>query len=584
MELERTFDLVVSAGPDLGLRITVESGPQIVGRSREAQLRLTDVSVSRQHLEFKAESDGVNIRIMGNAAPFTLEGKPQKRARLALNQQIIIGNTALTLVSSRISEIPVSRDTCELTSVRSLLGEMAVDARGLGAIFELSEQLDEATDQPQLQAVLTTWASHHVRASEARLSDQLPRAVGARQADDLVEFTAPDSNTRVVSVPLPGSGSEYLAFQIPVEGTITNELRRLLVVAGSITASALMRIRTVEQVQQQNTELRRLALGSARQFMGASPAAEKINRLIERVARADTVVLLLGETGVGKTFVARLIHEASARAAEPLRVINCAAIPDNLVESQLFGHERGAFTGATTAQRGAFEAAGNGTVLLDEIGDLPLPSQAKLLHVLEERQFERLGSNRSQPLRARVLVATNRDLKQMSQDGQFRTDLYYRISVVTLPIEPLRERTQDIPLLAERFLADLASSAGRRVQGFCPEAIIALQQHPWPGNVRELRNVIEHALVLGDEPTIQVSDLPGEFAASVDEPAPSSDPNHLLLPMRLDALEKLAIEAALRATGGNRTRAAALLGINRVTLYKKLRVREPASAAESEGS
>jgi two-component system response regulator AtoC len=295
--------------------------------------------------------------------------------------------------------------------------------------------------------------------------------------------------------------------------------------------------------------------------------------VVPRLAASDATALLLGESGTGKTFVARLIHESSPRAREPLKVINCAAIPEALLEGELFGHEKGAFTGAVASRAGVFEAAGRGTVLLDEIGELPLTSQAKLLRVLEDKTYERLGSTRSLKLEARVLAATNRDLSAMCEAGTFRKDLFFRISVVSVKIPSLRERGEDVVLLARQLLGDLSGSAGRRVTDFSPGALAIVRSYPWPGNVRELRNAIEHALVLGDDATILPSDLPESMrAAAVQTAGPTDDDPHVVrLPAKLDWLEARAIEAAMVVTGGNRTRAAALLGINRVTLYKKLK-------------
>ena len=216
--------------------------------------------------------------------------------------------------------------------------------------------------------------------------------------------------------------------------------------------------------------------------------------------------------------MARLIHEASPRAREPLRVINCASIPDALLEAELFGHEKGAFTGATSSREGALEAVGRGTLFLDEIGELSLGAQATLLRALEDRKFERLGSNRTLELRARVVCATNRDLPTMVKEGKFRGDLLFRISVIALVIPPLRDRGDDLILLANQLLADLAPTAGRRLDGFSEDAVSVIRRYPWPGNVRELRNAIEHALVLGTEPRIQPSDLPETIAALAASP------------------------------------------------------------------
>jgi two-component system, NtrC family, response regulator HydG len=306
-------------------------------------------------------------------------------------------------------------------------------------------------------------------------------------------------------------------------------------------------------------------------LLGTSAAMQQVARLIERLSTSDASVLIEGETGTGKSFVARLIHEASARARGPFRALNCAAIPETLLEAGLFGHEKGAFTGAVVARAGALEDVGRGTLFLDEIGELSLGSQAKLLQVLEERRFERLGSNRPLTMCARVLAATNRDLDRHVRDGRFRSDLLFRFSVVRLRLPSLRERPEDVPVLARAMLADLAARAGRRVTGVSPQAMSALQRYAWPGNVRELRNVLEHALVFSDGPTIDVGDLPEALRGEGRPPlAPPEDSHPFELPIRLDLLERRAIDAALRAAAGNMTRAATLLGIARATLYRKL--------------
>jgi hypothetical protein len=248
-------------------------------------------------------------------------------------------------------------------------------------------------------------------------------------------------------------------------------------------------------------------------FPGQSAGAKHIARLVARLTNASTTVLLLGEGGTGKSLLARRLHEGGCRAPHPFRVVNCAALPD-LIETELFGHERGAYTGAVCTRVGTFESAGEGTIFLDEIAELPLASQAKLLRALEERRFERVGSNEPRALEARVIVATNRKLGEMVATGRFREDLYYRISVVRVQVPPLRERRDDIDLLAKIILAEVAAGVGRRVEGFAPDALEAMRAHPWPGNLRELRNVIESAVVLGDGPFITLEDLPADLASS----------------------------------------------------------------------
>jgi len=570
---ETNIELVVSAGPDLGARVSLGPTPIVVGRERSAELRLTDLAVSRRHLEVRLEGGRLIVSVVGSAAPFSVAGQQVQQAELQIGDKLVVGKTALSAVQTRPrSFVGEGTETCEVTDVRSLLGDMAVGALGLGAIFELSEHVDKATGEKQLERIVGEWADKHVETGTKARIERSQEAEGP--GEELVERTEADSGKLEVTVPLIGVHSAQLVFVAPASIRVSNELRRLLAVSGRVVASSLARIRTLGLVREQATELRRLAVGSAESFLGSSAGAKQVAKLLERLARSDAVALLVGETGAGKSFLARLIHEASPRAAEPLRVINCAAIPDNLVEAELFGHERGAFTGAAGARQGALEAAGKGTVLLDEIGDLPLTSQAKLLRVLEEKQFERLGSNRTLRLEARVLAATNRDLKQMVQDGSFRSDLFFRISVISVPVPSLRERQDDIKMLAERFLADLAPSAGRRINGISAAAHDVLRTYSWPGNVRELRNVIEHALVLGDGPTIEPSDLPPDVAGVTVAPQQPVDGNTVQLPLDLATLEQRAIEAALQATNGNRTKAAALLGINRVTLYKKLKVRE----------
>jgi two-component system response regulator AtoC len=302
-------------------------------------------------------------------------------------------------------------------------------------------------------------------------------------------------------------------------------------------------------------------------LVGRSAAMVAVYRTIARVAPLDTTVLVQGETGTGKELVARAIHYASPRAHRPFVVVDCAALPETLVESELFGHERGAFTGATHSRRGLLETADGSTCLLDEVGELSPPLQAKLLRVLQERVIRRVGGNEPIPVDVRIIAATNRDLKKQVEEGGFREDLYYRLNVVTIHVPPLRERPEDIPLLAHHFLRRWATATGKAVTGLAPEVLARLMAHPWPGNVRELEHVIERAVALTASSVLQPEDLPPDLGPAGTPVAPSLPAGR---PMTLEELKRWYVERVLAETGGNKARAAAILGIDRRTLYRLL--------------
>jgi len=298
------------------------------------------------------------------------------------------------------------------------------------------------------------------------------------------------------------------------------------------------------------------------------PPARRLRRYS---ARASTSLpVLLGESGTGKEVLARALYRRSRRAGGPFVAVNCAAISTSLLESELFGHERGAFTGAVARKPGRFELADGGTLLLDEVAELSPEAQAGLLRVLEERKLMRLGGTSLVAVDVRVIAATHVDLKEAVAARRFREDLYYRLSVLVTVIPPLRERREDVEALARHFLDLLARRATRRVDGIAPAALDALTSYRWPGNVRELRNVIERAVMLGTGDVIEVDDLPPEIRGSHPAPAPVAG-EQVTLPLPVDELERHNLLAALAVTGGNKTRAARLLGIDRVTLYNRLR-------------
>ena len=329
----------------------------------------------------------------------------------------------------------------------------------------------------------------------------------------------------------------------------------------------------VESEQMKAEVLRlRSELGTTYAFdgmVGKSKNMQHVYALMQRAAESDITVLVQGESGTGKELVAKLIHYNSARKSSPFVAVNCAAIPETLIENELFGHERGAFTGAATRRIGQFEHAQGGTVLLDEIGDMPLALQAKLLRVLEEREIQRVGGTATIPIDIRVVAATNRNLESAVKDGGFRADLFYRLAAFPLVIPPLREHREDVPLLAAHFLQDYAERANESTRGISPATLQILLAYDWPGNVRELRNTIERALLLETTDRLQVSSLPPQLSVLVPSPTDPEDPAHS--PLSLQEAERRAVVHALEALDWNITKTAQTLNINRVTLYRKLR-------------
>ncbi|MFZ3341900.1 MAG: sigma-54 dependent transcriptional regulator [Terriglobales bacterium] len=324
------------------------------------------------------------------------------------------------------------------------------------------------------------------------------------------------------------------------------------------------------RLQEENRSLRE-ALGqkySHPNIVARSPKMQEVLATVERVAPTNSTVLLGGESGVGKDLIARAIHEKSRRASGPFVKINSSAIPENLLESELFGYEKGAFTGAVTSKPGKFELADKGTLFLDEIGDVPAAIQVKLLRVLQEREFERLGGTRTVKVDVRLLAATNRDLRAALEEGTFREDLYYRLNVVPIDIAPLRERKEDIPELANLFLARFAKDSGRPLSGISPAAMQILVGHYWPGNVRELQNVIERACALAAGPELTADDV----QLDVPRHRSGTGANERFLPegMTLDQWEDEMIREALKRAAGNKSQAARLLGLSRNALRYRL--------------
>jgi DNA-binding NtrC family response regulator len=309
-------------------------------------------------------------------------------------------------------------------------------------------------------------------------------------------------------------------------------------------------------------------------MVGKSAPMRRLYQMMKQAGPSSASVLIVGESGTGKELVARTLHDVSPRVKGPFSAINCAAIPESLLESEIFGHERGAFTGAEERRRGCFELASMGTLFLDEVAEMAASTQVKLLRVLEERSFRRLGGQEEIQVDVRVLAATNRDPEASLKDGKLREDLFYRLNVFTMELPPLRERTDDIPLLVDHFVREFAKANGKSTAGVTPDALQALAAYHWPGNVRELRNAVERAVILCSRPLIGPEELPASVTHPSQPVAAAASPyGEVIIPVgtTVEQAERDLIMKTLEATGQNKTRAAEILGISLKTLHNKLK-------------
>jgi two-component system response regulator AtoC len=337
-----------------------------------------------------------------------------------------------------------------------------------------------------------------------------------------------------------------------------------------VVRRALEKKRLAFEVDRLRSEL--AAAGRRGRLVGSSRAMQDVLRLIDRVGPTDSTVLILGESGTGKELVAEAIHENSARCDGPFVKLNCAAIPETLLESELFGHEKGAFTGALGRKPGKFEQADHGTLLLDEIGDMTLATQAKILRALQERELQRVGGTQTITVDVRILASTNKDLERAVREGAFRDDLYFRLNAVTIAVPPLRDRREEIPQLADHFLTEANARIGRSITRLAPEALAALVEYGWPGNVRELRNTIERAVVVNDGDVLTLSSLPPPIRP-LDPPIGTGGEDrwgalqHLSLDERVAQLERALVVDALARAGGVQAAAARLLGVTERSVW-----------------
>ncbi|HSK04283.1 MAG TPA: sigma 54-interacting transcriptional regulator, partial [Kofleriaceae bacterium] len=501
--------LVVIEGPDVGREFELPMRGGGVGRGDGNLVQLTDLMVSRQHGSIELR-DGALCWIDDSGKDRTrINGAPVTCHRLESGDEIVLGGTKLAYLP--VDGVALTRASSHVTmevNSRQLLALTGGDDRArrhLAALAQLGDRLRaeaaagrEAVARAVCDAALTMLGAHRAFVlSSSRRVAPLAAAIGTNESTqlpapgDLIDkvvhdrqvITAETGGRALIAAPVSGAGDEVLGILwVDRRGPAWDQTDTLAIgCLAHLAGPAWMGVDTRDQLMRRADALEdRLTDG---EFIGRSAASQRVLDFVARVGPSDAVVLLGGESGSGKEMVARAIHRASRRAKGPCVAVNCAALTESLIESELFGHEKGAFTGATERKAGRFEMADRGTLFLDEVGELPLGLQTKFLRVLQELRFERVGGQKAIEVDVRVVAATNRDLAEMVRRGTFREDLYYRLAVIQIDVPPLRERLDDVPLLAEHFLARFRGGAARRIHGFSQEAVAAMTRYAWPGNV-----------------------------------------------------------------------------------------------------
>jgi Nif-specific regulatory protein len=622
--------LVGIGGPLKGTAFSLSPGEVSIGRDSSNQLWAPDPALSRRHCLVVATGEQVSIRDLGSRNGTLVNGVPVEQQQMRHGDQIYIGDSVLLFLLNKDGEHfarnPVefqdtaafegsplmlrAEDSLYLQPEKTVasLPSSARRARDLNSLLKIATGIGGIRDQESLQwqllgfifdvvpaergAVLlcdhpdeftstAAWdrvrgPGHPVRVSRTVVQRALKESIGLvvsdvmgnealRQVKTLFELKV----RSLLCVPLAVAGrvlgAIYLDTTSPTVQFDADHLQVMTAVAG-IASLAFDNVRHWESLRQENQELR-AEIELEHNMVGGSPAMRKVFDFIRRVAPTDSTVLVQGESGTGKELVAHALHRNSPRADRPFVAINCAAIAEALLESELFGHEKGAFTGAAAQKKGKVEVAEGGTLFLDEIGELAPGLQAKLLRVLQEREFERLGGTRPIKLNIRLVAATNRSLPDAVKAGTFRNDLYYRLNVVTLNMPPLRDRREDISVLAEHFAAKASRKCGMRLKPLSSEALGCLMHYDWPGNVRELENALERALVLGSTDSILPDDLPEAVLEAGSTTTASTDKYH----GSIKETKKQLILQALHQANGSYLEAAKALGMHPNSLLRLVR-------------
>ncbi len=589
-----------------------------IGRDPSNTIPILDEALSRNHCSIRLSNDGWNLTDNKSRNQTFVNNQAIQSEPLVPGDEIRVGSSVFRFVDPRavdtINLAPVDTQTVVLRQADAIYLRVSPGARDLpansrtvrdlNALASLSRVVTSLRDLPGLKDQILKAVVEVIPAGRAALLLALPdsdaweqrswdrrfgmgadfpasRTIVNRVFSEGVAILSNDvpheedfqgvdslviSNTRsVLAVPLQAFGNRLGVLYLDAESGADFDQGHLQLVTafGNVAALGIENVRHFEWLEGENRRLNE-ELDVEHNMIGESAAVAGVVQFIKRVAPSDSTVLIWGESGTGKELVARAIHRNSTRAQKAFVAINCAALTETLLESELFGHEKGAFTGAVVQKRGKLEAADGGSVFLDEIGEMAPSLQAKLLRVLQEREFERVGGNKTIHVDIRVIAATNRDLKEMSKMGTFRQDLYYRLNVVSIRTPALRERKEDIPLLASYFVRKHSERVKRKVSGISPKAHRLLASYDWPGNVRELENAIERAVVLGVSDIVLPEDLP---ELMVEGPVDDGGGGALLEGVVRYA-KRRAVEASLEQTGGNQTEAAKLLGVHPVHLSR----------------
>ncbi len=616
--------LRIERGPQAGTIFELVDGQTMgIGRERDNAVNLLDETASRHHSRVVCAGGACAIEDLGSANGTLVNGERVEKATLASGDVVRVGATTFTFEDGRRFQkdtVVIGPSDRSMSVVRSLkapdadplaaapgedtskryerLSRIVAAERGLrdagtpesfleGLWPILSREVRpdrgyfevfDASGRPLVHRSLPAGLAGDRRVA---LSTAVRRAVLDRRESILIECT-PDDDRFADRRSLAEAGvASALAVPVAHQGVLLGllYLDRIGAQAEPLTAEDLRfvagladqvspRLASTIRTKVKDEEIHRLQseLEGVGPVVGESPPFRKVAALVEKVASTDSSILLVGETGTGKEVVARTIHVRSRRAPGPFVAVNCAAIPEDLLESEFFGHEKGAFTGAHAAKKGKLQLASGGTIFLDEIGEIPVHLQSKLLRAFEERRFYPVGSDAEVSVDVRIVAATNRDLAAAIEDGSFRRDLYYRLSVVTIHLPPLRERAGDVRLLVTSFLARLTRSLGRRTKSVSAEAWKVLESYAWPGNVRELKNVVERAIVLSEGPEIGPEDLPSVLSSG-GAPGSSLETKRILT---LKEAEEMAIRRALEYCGWKKGEAVKLLGTSWPTLNKKI--------------